>query len=86
MSLVDCGNNLHLNWSAICAISVAPKEVLVIATPDKVKLLQYLKSGFKQTVKWNNCQSKEYNLNSVFKLSDWCPSFQRVNTHILYYS
>ena len=51
MALVDCGNNLHLNWSAVFVISVAPKELLVVAlsTPDKVKLLQYLKSGFQQT-------------------------------------
>ena len=60
MSLVDCGNNLILNWSTILVISVAPKEVPVVtlSAQDKVKLLRYLKSGFKQTIKWKKCQSK----------------------------
>ena len=60
MSLVDSGNNLILNWSTILVISVAPKEVSVVtlSAQDKVKLLRYLKSGFKQTIKWNKCQSK----------------------------
>ena len=64
MSLINCEINLILNWSARCFIIDAPiaghepsftitdaklyVPVVTLSTQDNAKLLEQLKSGFKQ--------------------------------------
>ena len=74
MFLINCENNLDLNWSKNCIIVVtdvqdqvitfsvtdAKRYVLVVtqSTQDNAKLLDQLKSAFKKTINWNKYQSK----------------------------
>ena len=74
MFLIDCENNLDLNWSKNCIIVVTDVQdqvitfsvtdrkryVLVVtqSTQDNAKLLDQLKSSFKKTINWNKYQSK----------------------------
>ena len=73
MPSVNCEINFVLNWSVYCVISNSaanqattftktdPKlyvPVVTSSTQDNAKLLQQLKSGFKQTINWNRYHSK----------------------------
>ena len=73
MFLINCENNLDLNWSKNCIIVVTDvkdqvitfsvtdrKHVLVVtqSTQDNAKLLDQLKSSFKKTINWNKYKSK----------------------------
>ena len=79
MPSVNCEINFVLNWSVYCVISNSaanqattftitdPKlyvPVVTLSTQDNAKLLQQLKSGFKQTINWNRYHSKTEPLNS----------------------
>ena len=54
--------------------------VVILSTDDNAKLLHQVKSGFKQTIKWNKYESKQQQ-NSPNQYSDFLiePSFQGVN-------
>ena len=74
LPLINCEINLQLKWSAKCilvngtAVNQVPTftktdtkcyvPVVTLSTPDDVKLLKQLESGFKRTNKWNKYQSK----------------------------
>ena len=74
MPLINCENNLDLNWSGKCVImatNVANQgvafpiidtelyvPVVTLSTQDNTKLLEQLKSGFKRTINWNKYQPK----------------------------
>ena len=66
MPLINCEVNLILTWSKDCVITNSTGEgkfeitetklyvpVVTLSTKDNAKLLQQLKSGFKQTISWN---------------------------------
>ena len=71
MALIYCEINIDLTCSKNCVIS-SPIEktkfsitdtklyvpVVTLSTPDNIKLLKQLKSGFKRTINWNKYQSK----------------------------
>ena len=77
MSLINFEINLQLKWSekyilvAGTAASQVPKfkitdtklyvPVVTSLTPDNIKLLRQLESGFKRTINWNRYQSKTTN-------------------------
>ena len=71
ISLISCEVSPDLTWSANCvifdtykarkfAITDAKLYVLIISLSTQInaKLIQQLKSGFKQTINWNKYQSK----------------------------
>ena len=74
MSIINCVNNLDINWSKKSVIVDTPVAnqgetclmidtklyvpVLMLSTQDSEKLLEKLKSGFKRTINWNKDQSK----------------------------
>ena len=66
MPLINCVVNLILTWSKDCVITNSTGEgkfaitetklyvpVVTLSTKDNEKLLQQLKSGFKNTISWN---------------------------------
>ena len=72
MPLINCEINLILSWSTNCVISSATGDtkfaithtkfyvpVVTLSTQDNAKLLEQLKSGFKNTTNWNKYQSKK---------------------------
>ena len=81
MPLIDCEINLTITWSQNCVISkVASNQAATFAitdtklhfpdktsTDDNGKLLQHLKSGFKQTINWIKYQSKT-DSKQIFRL------------------
>ena len=93
MPLINCEVELILTWSRDCvitnsisagkfAITETKLYVLVVtlSAQDNAKLLQQLKSGFKRTIYWNECESKikTYAQNSYLNhLIN--PSFHGVN-------
>ena len=74
MSLINCENELILDWSANCVIvytNVADQvpiftitetnlyvPVATLLTQDNSKLLPQLKDGFKRTITWNKHLAK----------------------------
>ena len=71
MPLFNYEINLILTWSENCVICKVNRvttfaildtklyvPVVTLSSQDNTKLLQQLKSGFKSTINWNNCQSK----------------------------
>ena len=73
MSLINCEINLILTWSASCVQSNAAENqatafaitdtklyvpLAMSSFQDNAKLLQQLKSGFKNIINWNKYQSK----------------------------
>ena len=93
MPLINCEVNLILTWSKDCVISSATGEtkfkitetklyvpVVTLSTEDNAKLLQQLKSGFKQTINWNKYESNVKTFAQDRYLSHLInPSFQGVN-------
>ena len=77
-------SNSVANQAATLAITDIKLYILVVtlSTQDIAKLLQQLKSGFKDTITWNKYQSKitTQNAPNQYLIE---PSFQRVN--ILFY-
>ena len=70
MPLINCEVNLVLTWSKDCVItnSIGAGKfaitdtklyipVVTLSTQDNTKLLHQLKSGFKETINWNEYQS-----------------------------
>ena len=66
MSLINCGINLILTWSASRLISEVDRSttfaitdtklydpVVTLSTQDNAKLIEQLKSDFKRTIKMN---------------------------------
>ena len=90
MSLINCGINLTLCWSASCvstnstdagtfALTDTKFYVPVLTlNKDKAKLLQELKSGFKRTINWYQYQPK-VTAQAQNQYLDYLidPSFQR---------
>ena len=93
MTLIKCEVNLILTWSSTCVITNSTGAgtftisgtklyvpVVTLSTQDNAKLLEQLKSGFKNVITWNKYLSKlellaqNQNLNHVAE-----PSFQGVN-------
>ena len=73
MSLINCEVNLILTWSSICVITdctgvgrfaiIDTKlyvPVVILSTQDDSKLLQQLKSGFKELTGKNVSQIQKY--------------------------
>ena len=71
MSLINCEVNVLLTWSRDCVITNSTGAgkfaitetklyvpVVTLSTQDNAKLLQQLKSGFKRTINWNECESE----------------------------
>ena len=71
MLLINCQINLILTWSTDGVIFSATGKIkfaitdkkfyvpiVTLSTQDNAKLLEQLKSGFKQTINWNKYQSK----------------------------
>ena len=72
MYFINCEINLVLSWSQNKLVSsndtkatsfvITDKKlydsVSTLSTQDNAKLLQQYKSGFKNTINWNKCQSK----------------------------
>ena len=66
MPLINYDINLILIWSTNCVISegngiitfaiIDKKPYVPVVTQDDTKLLQQLKSGFKNTINWNKYQ------------------------------
>ena len=67
MPLINYEINLDLTWSQDCVISTTTRKakfaitdtklyvpVVTLSTPNNVKLLKQLESGFKGKVKWVN--------------------------------
>ena len=93
MPLINCEVNLILTWFKDCVITNSTGEpkfvitetklyvpVITLSTKDNEKLLQQLKSGFKETFNWNKLESsvktfaQNRYLNYLIN-----PSFQGVN-------
>ena len=79
MSLINCGINLILTWSANLVVSNAATNEnttfsltdtkpyvpdVPLSIQDHAKLLQRLKPGFKRTINWNKYHSKTEPLNA----------------------
>ena len=73
-TLINCEINLILTWSNRCAIIDNPIDnqeptytitdtkfyvpVVTLSTQDDAKLLEQLKPGFKEAIKWNRSEPK----------------------------
>ena len=93
MPLINCEVNVIFTWSKDCVITNSTGEekfaitetkiyvpVVTLSTKDHERLLQQLKSGFKETISWNKYESsikafaQNRYLNYLIN-----PSFQGVN-------
>ena len=94
MLFINCEINLILTWSANCFIIDATIQnqvptftitdtkfyvlAVTLSAQDNAKLLQQLKSGFKDTVNWNKYQPKvtvqERNLSRLLNWSKFSRS------------
>ena len=94
--MINCEVNLILTWSSTCIIVSTGKAdqiatlaitytklyvpVVTLSTEENAKLLQQLKSGYKNVINWNKYLSKPEllarnpNLNHLVE-----PSFQGIN-------
>ena len=99
MSLINCEINLILPWSEKFVLSNDTKTttftvtdtklyvpVVTLSTEDNAKLVQQLKSGFKETVKRNNYQSK-MSIQKPNPYLDYLidPSFEGVIVFLFYH-
>ena len=78
MPLINCEVNLILTWSSTCVISSATGEtkfkitdkkiyvpVVTLSTQDNTKLLQQLKSGFKEQLTGTNINQIQEHINKT---------------------